>query len=109
MAKNCEKNKKFLKDQIPSCIRISEKGVFLNVKLKPRAPKNAIKGLQGDFLKIDIKAPPVDGQANKELIKFLSKRLKISKQDIEIKSGKSSKEKLLLLKDIKFTDISHLF
>jgi len=92
-----------------SCIRISEKGIFLNIKVRPRASKNTIKGIQGNFLKIDIKAPPIDGEANKELIKFLSKKFKISKQDIEIKSGKSSKEKLLLLKNKKLSDISHIF
>ena len=106
MAKHSDKTQKALKEQIPSCVRPSEKGIFLSIKVKPRASKSVIKGLQGDFLKIDIKAPPVDGQANKELIRFLSKKLKISKQDIEIKSGKSSKEKLVLLKDISFSDIS---
>ena len=44
-------------------------------------------------LKIKLKAPPVDGAANKELIKFLSKKFKIPKTDISIKKGGSSKTK----------------
>jgi len=46
-----------------------------------------------DALKIKLKAPPVEGAANKELIKFLSKLLKVSKSDIVIKKGETSKNK----------------
>ncbi len=105
MERNSKNNRQH---DIPPFIQLSDKGIFLSVKVKPRASKSAIKGIYGEFLKIDINAPPVDGAANKELIKFLSKRLKISKKDIEIKSGKSSKEKLILLKNKRFSDIDGL-
>jgi len=44
-------------------------------------------------LKINIKAAAVEGAANKELIKFLSKEFKIAKSDIVFKSGESSKKR----------------
>ncbi len=75
-------------------------GVSLRILVRPRASKNSVKGIYGDYLKIDIKAPPVDGAANKELIKFLSKFFKIPKSDIEVKSGKGAKTKLLIFKGI---------
>jgi hypothetical protein len=70
--------------------------IYLYVKAQPNSSKNKIAGLYGDMLKINIKAPPVEGAANKELIKFLSKEFKIPKSEIEIK-GESSKRKILIL------------
>ncbi len=46
-------------------------------------------------IKIRIKAVPEKGKANEELIKFLSKELSISKDQITIISGKSTQLKLI--------------
>ncbi|MRI59384.1 MAG: YggU family protein [Epsilonproteobacteria bacterium] len=75
-----------------------EKGddfVILHIKAQPNASKNKIVGLLGDALKVAIKAPAVEGAANKELVKFLSKTFKVPKSEIEFLSGKSSKLKRL--------------
>jgi len=69
--------------------------VIFYIKAQPNSSKNKIAGILGDSLKINIKAPAVEGEANKELIKFLSKTFKISKSDIEFISGKTSKRKAL--------------
>ena len=47
------------------------------------------------FLKIYLTAVPVNGKANKELIKLLSKELNISKSRIGIIKGEKSKEKII--------------
>ena len=70
--------------------------VFLYIKAQPNSSKNKIAGIYGDAIKINIKAPAVEGAANKELIKFLSKTFKIPKSDIELK-GESSKRKTIIL------------
>ena len=57
-----------------------------------------IAGQHGDALKIKLKAPPVDGAANKMCIQYLAKCLKIPKSSIEIISGHSSRTKRLLLR-----------
>ena len=75
---------------------IKEDRVFLNIKAQPNSSKNKIAGIYGDALKINIKAPAVEGAANKELIKFISKTFKIPKSEIEIK-GETSKKKVLIL------------
>jgi uncharacterized protein (TIGR00251 family) len=49
----------------------------------------------GAALKIRLKAPPVDGEANAELIRFLSKHFKIPKSRISIIRGETSKKKLV--------------
>jgi hypothetical protein len=69
--------------------------VKLAVTVVPRSSKTEIVGVVGEYLKIRLAAPPVDGEANKVLVKYLAKRLGISKSDIRIISGTSSKRKLL--------------
>lgn len=49
-------------------------------------------------LKVHLKAPPVDGKANEELIKFLSKEWKIPKSKILILKGLMSKNKIVEVK-----------
>jgi uncharacterized protein (TIGR00251 family) len=71
--------------------------IELFIKAQPNSSKNKIAGIYGDSLKINIKAAAVEGAANKELIKFLSKEFKIAKSDIVFKSGESSKKKRLRL------------
>ena len=56
-----------------------------------------LAGVHGDRLKIKIKAPPVDGEANECLVEFLSEVLKISKSGIHLISGESSRQKLVLV------------
>ena len=67
----------------------------LEVLVVPRASKTEIVDYPGDALKIRLKAPPVDGEANTELIRFLSKHFKISKSRITIIRGETSKKKLV--------------
>lgn len=71
--------------------------VILYIKAQPNSSRNKIAGILGDSLKINIKAPAVEGAANKELVKFLSKSFKVPKSDIEFVSGQTSKRKALKL------------
>ncbi len=75
----------------------NENGVIINFKISPNASKNEIIKTD-DGIKIKIAAQPVDGKANKALIEFLSKQLKIPKTSIEILKGHTSKEKTVLIK-----------
>ncbi len=72
--------------------------VILKIKAQPNASKSEFAGFYGeDAIKIRLAAPAVEGAANKELIKFLSKQFKLSKSEIVFKSGQTSKIKLLEL------------
>lgn len=57
-----------------------------------------VVGEHGDRLKIKIKAPPVDGKANEEIIEFLCYTLGLKLNQAEIISGFASKSKNVLLK-----------
>ncbi len=67
--------------------------LILVCHLQPKASKSEFAGLHGDALKIRIQAPPVEGKANTELIKFLAKQFPVSKRDIEIISGELNRHK----------------
>ncbi|MDA9793325.1 DUF167 domain-containing protein [Bacteriovoracaceae bacterium] len=62
---------------------------------KPASSKNSTTGLHGEppRLAVKIKAPPVEGTDNIELIKFLSKKFKLTKSSISFIKGDTSKQK----------------
>ena len=67
------------------------------VKVKPNSPKQHIEESADGYLTVHLKSPPVDGKANKELIELLAKKFKVSKSQIRIKSGLSSRTKLIAI------------
>ena len=75
---------------------ISRDGIILHVKVVPRASKNEVIGIMGDRLKVKLKAPPVDGEANAEIIRFFSKLLGIPKKQIKILRGLNASSKDIL-------------
>lgn len=86
-------------------------GVSLHCQIQARASRTEIVGLHGDHsprLKIRVASPPVDGEANGELIAFLSKRLKIPKSRIQITAGLSGKFKEIFISGVRASEISGL-
>ena len=70
--------------------------VRLKIKAQPGASRSEFAGLYGDdAVKVRIAAAAVEGAANKELLKFLSKAFKIPKSEIRFKSGETAKIKVL--------------
>ena len=76
-------------------VKETKDGLVFHVRVVPRASKNEIVGELDGALKVRIKAPPVDGAANAELIAFLAKELKVPKRSVEVVSGVSSKTKAI--------------
>lgn len=74
-----------------------EEGVRISLYIQPKASKSEIIGEHNGMLKIKIKSPPVDGKANEEVIAFLSKTLKVAKNQIELIKGDKSREKTILI------------
>lgn len=76
-------------------IRFTEKdnALIFTVRVVPRASTSEIVGEHDGALKVRITSPPVDGAANAELIKVLAKRFGVSKSEVEIIGGQTSKTK----------------
>jgi len=65
------------------------------VKVKPNSKQQKIEEQADGTLTVYLKSPPVDGKANEELIKLLADKFDVPKSYISIKSGLSSRQKLI--------------
>ena len=76
-------------------IAIEEAGgaVRFDVRVAPRASREAIQGEHDGAIKVALTAPPVEGAANAALIAFLARRLGVAKRDVAIVRGESSRAK----------------
>lgn len=63
--------------------------------VQPRASTNEIVGKYGDALKVRLTAPPVDSAANDALIALLAELLGVSRQEVRIVAGASSRAKVV--------------
>lgn len=68
-------------------------GVDLAILVQPRASRTEIVGPQGGALKVRLAAPPVDGEANAELIRALAKALAVPRSAVAIVSGATGRRK----------------
>jgi len=68
--------------------------MILTVHVKPSAKQNAIlEKIDGDTIKVSVTAPPEKGRANAATIALLSKTLKISKSEIDLVRGHTTRMK----------------
>ena len=67
----------------------------LVVHVQPRAKRTEVAGRHGDAVKIRLAAPPVDGAANEELVRFVAESLGIPARAVRIASGQASRRKTL--------------
>ena len=81
-------------------VQDTKDGAILTVHIQPKASTTECVGIHGDALKIRVAAPPVDGAANEELIRFLARRLSISPTSVQIHSGAGGRHKRVLVKGI---------
>lgn len=70
-------------------------GVEIALHIQPRASRTEVVGAHGDALKIRLAAPPVDGEANEELVRFLAKRLGLPKSAVTIVRGATGRKKVV--------------
>jgi len=76
-------------------------GAAIAIRVTPRASDNKITEVLDDgTVKIHLAAPPVDNEANEQLITFLSDVLGIAKSRIEIVAGASGRDKLVSVLDM---------
>ena len=83
-------------------IRVTEtaQGITFNVRVVPRASRSEIAGEFDGALRVRLAAPPVDGAANRELIRVLAKELKVPQNSIDIVAGLASKSKTVSIRDV---------
>ncbi len=68
--------------------------IRFRVRVQPAAPRDELLGWNtAGELRIKVAAPPHEGEANKELVKFLAKRFGVAKREIVVESGEKSRTK----------------
>jgi len=78
-----------------------KRGAALAVRVTPRASRNEVFGVLNDgTVKIHLTAPPVEGQANEALLKFLSEVLGVPLSRLDIVAGKTGRDKLVSVLDM---------
>ena len=81
--------------------RWEDDGLHLFIRVQLKSSKDEFSEVMDERIKIRITAPPVDGKANKHLIKFLAKKFKVSKSQIKLKNGETSRNKHLIIQNPK--------
>jgi uncharacterized protein (TIGR00251 family) len=78
-------------------IKAHDDGIILTVKVTPNSSRNALAIDQADRLTVKLTAPAVEGKANKGLLKFIGKKLRVPPSTVKIIRGQSSREKILFV------------
>jgi len=71
---------------------------IIQVKVKPNSRASLLEQAADGTWLAQIKSPPVDGKANEELLALVAKHFGCRKSDVSIKSGESSRTKLIQIK-----------
>jgi len=64
--------------------------LLLAVKIRPRSSRDGFAEIQQDRIRVKITAPPVDGQANQHLCRWLARQFGVAKSHVKIENGLSS-------------------
>ena len=67
----------------------------IKVKVKPNSRQQKIEQSKDGIWVVSLKSQPIEGKANQELIKLLAKHFQIPQKQINIKAGRSTKNKLI--------------
>lgn len=88
-------------------LRIAQHGtaVRLSVRAQPRASRTETAGEHDGALKVRLVAPPVDGEANDELTRFLAKAIGVAASSVRVVAGESSRNKVV---EIEGTTVAHV-
>ncbi len=77
------------------------------VHVQPRARTTEVAGRHGDAVKIRLAAPPVDGAANEELVRFLAERLGVPRAAVRIAHGLSGRRKTVVVEGRTADEVTH--
>lgn len=78
----------------------SADGVRIEVRVTPKASRNAVGAVEGDRLKLQVTAAPENGKANDAVRKLLAKRLRVGKTSISVVRGETARDKSLVVEGI---------
>lgn len=81
----------------------------IDVLVKPRASRDSIEGWQEGALIVRLCAPPVEGAANKALVKILAAKAGIARGRVRVVSGEKSRSKTVEFDGIPLKELTEKF
>ena len=89
-------------------IQSFEGGVRFSVHVQPRASRTEVAGSHGDSVKIRLRAAPVEGAANDELVEFLAAQLGVASSAVRIARGSRARRKVVEVAGIDAAEVRRL-
>jgi uncharacterized protein (TIGR00251 family) len=77
----------------------------ITVKVHPRARRSALAGRLGDAWKLALAAPPVDGKANDECVRFFAELAGVPRSRVRIVTGLTSRLKVVEIEGVPQEDL----
>ena len=77
----------------------------LTLRVSPGAARSVVVGRHGAGWKVRVAAPPEDGKANDAVVRLLSDTLALPARDVQIVSGRSSRDKIIALEGMRPAEI----
>jgi uncharacterized protein (TIGR00251 family) len=87
-------------------VSLSERQAKISLRVYPNAARNEVAGFTDGVLRVKIAAPPVEGKANKKLIALLARKLGLSKGDLTIIKGHTSRNKVIAISGLSQEEIT---
>ena len=75
-------------------------GVRIHVAAAPRAARTEVAGIAEGRLRVRVAAPPVEGAANEELVRFLARALGVPKHAVAVTAGAAGRRKTVVIRGV---------
>jgi len=76
-----------------------------SVRVHPRARRSAVTGRLGEAYRLDLAAPPVDGKANEECVRFFAELAGVPRSRVRIVSGLTGRNKVVEVEGIELEEL----
>ena len=80
--------------------------VTFAVRVQPRASRTTIRGELDGALRVALAAPPVDGAANEELVRFLARLLRVPVRQVSLLAGQTSINKVVAIAGVTAEEVA---
>lgn len=81
------------------------KETTIRVRVQPKASGNQILGFREDVLRLRVTAPPEDGKANAAVVRLLAQTLGVSRSQLEVVRGHSSRNKVIRISSLNAIEV----
>lgn len=89
-------------------LKETKSGVTFSVQVVPRSSKCEVVGVTNDTLKVRLTAPPVEGKANEECLRFLSTQFDMARNRLSIVGGQTSRRKVIQVSGMGLSELEAL-